>query len=123
MQFGANTVGAASGRADGETSMMAADTLERLEIKRGDYVIKVNNRKILDGVMETIGLGGEENAGKRLTVMRAIDKLDRLGPEGVHLLLTKGRRDESGDFTKGAELTDEAAGRVMSIFSARDIGN
>ena len=59
--------------------MMAADCLEALGIKRGDYVIKVNNRKVLDGVMEAIGLGGEENAGRRLTVLRAIDKLDRLG--------------------------------------------
>jgi len=116
-------VGSASPAADAEMCMMAADTMEALGIPRGSYVVKVNNRKILDGVMESIGLGGEENAGKRLTVMRAIDKLDRLGPEGVHLLLTKGRRDQSGDFTKGAELTDEAAGRVMSIFSARDIGN
>src|SRR5436309_8370097 len=123
MQFDADTVGSSSPAADAEICMMAADTMEALGIPRGSYVVKVNNRKILDGVMESIGLGGEENAGKRLTVMREIDKLDRLGPEGVHLLLTKGRRDQSGDFTKGAELTDEAAGRVMSIFSARDIGN
>ena len=56
-------------------------------MKRGDYVIKVNNRKVLDGVMEAIGLGGADNAGRRLTVLRAIDKLDRLGPEGVRALL------------------------------------
>ena len=60
--------------------MMAADCLEALGIARGDYVIKVNNRKVLDGVMEAIGLGGEANAGRRLIVLRAIDKLDRLGP-------------------------------------------
>ena len=84
--------------------MMAADTMEALGIKRGDYVIKVNNRKVLDGVMEAIGLGGEDKAGKRLTVLRAIDKLDRLGPEGVRQLLGTGRKDESGDFTKGAGL-------------------
>src|ERR1700732_1666754 len=104
MQFDADTVGAASVAADAELCMMAADTLEKLGIKRGDYVIKVNNRKVLDGVMEAIGLGGEENAGRRLTVMRAIDKLDRLGPEGVQSLLGKGRKDESGDFTSGANL-------------------
>ena len=63
--------------------MMAADTMEALGIPRGSYVVKVNNRKVLDGVMESIGLGGEENAGRRLTVLRAIDKLDRLGGEGV----------------------------------------
>ena len=62
--------------------MMAADTLERVGIPRGDYVIKVNNRKVLDGVMEAIGLGGDDKAGQRLTVLRAIDKLDRLGRGG-----------------------------------------
>ena len=82
MQFDADTVGAATPAADAEMCMMAADALEALGIERGQYVMKVNNRKVLDGVMESIGLGGEENAGKRLTVLRAIDKLDRLGNGG-----------------------------------------
>src|ERR671919_1654838 len=81
MQFDADTVGAATMAADAEICMMAADTMEALGIQRGQYVVKVNNRKILDGVMESVGLGGEENVGKRLTVLRAIDKLDRLGVE------------------------------------------
>jgi histidyl-tRNA synthetase len=105
MQFDADTVGSASPAADAEICMMAADAMEALGIKRGDYVIKVNNRKILDGVMEAIGLGGDENASRRLTVLRAIDKLDRLGPDGVRQLLGPGRKDESGDFTKGAGLS------------------
>ena len=113
MQFDADTVGSASPAADAEICMMAADTMERLGFKRGEYVVKVNNRKVLDGVMESIGLGGEENAGKRLTVLRAIDKLDRLGPDDVHLLLTTGRKDESGDFTKGAGLNEEHATKVL----------
>ncbi|MFL0692238.1 MAG: histidine--tRNA ligase [Agrobacterium tumefaciens] len=104
MQFDADTVGAPGVQADAEMCMMMADTLEALGIKRGDYVIRVNNRKVLDGVMEAIGLGGEENAGRRLNVLRAIDKLDKFGPEGVKLLLGEGRKDESGDFTKGAQL-------------------
>ena len=107
MQFDADTVGAASVAADAEMCMMAADTLERLGIARGQYVIKVNNRKVLDGVMEAIGLGGEENAGRRLTVLRAIDKLDRLRWEGVEQLLGSGRTDDSGDFAKGAGLTPD----------------
>jgi histidyl-tRNA synthetase len=118
MQFDADTVGAASVAADAEICMMAADTLERVGIKRGDYVIKVNNRKVLDGVMEAIGLGGEENAGKRLAVLRAIDKLDRLGPDGVHQLLGRGRKDESGDFTKGADLEEWQIARVLHYTSA-----
>src|SRR5207344_2729289 len=106
MQFDADTVGSASPAADAEICMMAADTMEALGIPRGSYVVKVNNRKVLDGVLEAIGLGGEQNAGRRLTVLRAIDKLDRLGRGGVGALLGPGRKDESGDFTKGAQLDD-----------------
>ncbi len=101
MQVDADTVGAASPAADAEMCMMAADTLEELGIKRGQYVIKVNSRKVLDGVMEAIGVTDEH---QKLTVLRAIDKLDRLGIEGVRLLLGPGRTDESGDFAKGAGL-------------------
>jgi histidyl-tRNA synthetase len=119
MQFDADTVGSASMAADAEICMMAADTMERLGIPRGQYVVKVNNRKVLDGVLESIGLGGEENAGKRLTVLRAIDKLDRLGPEGVRLLLGEGRKDESGDFTKGARLQSNAIDKVLNYTAAK----
>src|ERR687887_1770868 len=90
MQFDADTVGSASMAADAEVCMMIADTMEALGIPRGSYVVKVNNRKVLDGVLEAIGIGGEENAGKRLTVLRAIDKLDRLGVKGVSDLLGEG---------------------------------
>jgi histidyl-tRNA synthetase len=112
MQFDADTVGAASMAADAEMCMLAADTMEALGIPRGSYVVKVNNRKILDGAMDALEIPAE----KRLTTMRAVDKLDRLGIEGVRLLLGKGRKDESGDFTKGAELTDsQIAGIVAAI--------
>jgi histidyl-tRNA synthetase len=120
MQFDADTVGAAGVQADAEMCMMMADTLEALGIKRGDYVIRVNNRKVLDGVMEAIGLGGEENAGRRLGVLRAIDKLDKFGPEGVKLLLGAGRKDESGDFTKGAGLDDTQIGKVLFFVGIKD---
>jgi histidyl-tRNA synthetase len=101
MQFDADTVGAPTPAADAEMCMMAADTMEALGIKRGSYVVKVNNRKVLDGVRDALGIGDD---GQWLTVMRAIDKLDRLGIEGVKQLLGDGRKDESGDFTKGAGL-------------------
>jgi histidyl-tRNA synthetase len=117
MQFDADTVGSASPAADAEICMMAADTMEALGIPRGSYVVKVNNRKVLDGVLEAIGLGGEANAGKRLTVLRAIDKYDRLGIEGVRQLLGAGRKDESGDFTKGAGLSDEQNLRIRTYLS------
>ena len=122
MQFDADTVGSASPAADAEMCMMAADTMEALGIPRGQYVVKVNNRKVLDGVMESIGLGGDDNAGKRLTVLRAIDKLDKFGPEGVRLLLGEGRKDESGDFTKGAGLAGEAIEQVIAFTEGKPAG-
>jgi histidyl-tRNA synthetase len=120
MQFDADTVGAASMAADAEMCMLAADTMEALGIPRGSYVVKVNNRKVLDGLLESLDVSGEANAAKRLVVLRAVDKLDRLGPDAVFYLLTEGRRDESGDFTKGAGLTSAQADNVMRFlgFSA-----
>jgi len=119
MQFDADTVGAPGVSADAEMCMLMSDTLEAVGIKRGDYVIKVNNRKVLDGVMEAIGLAGDENAARRLIVLRAIDKLDRLGPEGVAALLGAGRKDESGDFTKGAGLEAKAIETILAFTSAK----
>jgi histidyl-tRNA synthetase len=119
MQFDADTVGAASPAADAEMCMMMADCLEALGIKRGDYVVKFNNRKALDGVMEVIGLGGDENVARRLIVLRAIDKLDRLGPAGVHSLLGHGRKDESGDFTKGAGLDEIQTKQLVEFLLAK----
>jgi histidyl-tRNA synthetase len=113
MQFDADTIGSASPAADAENCMMAADTMEALGIARGRYVVKVNNRKVLDGLLESLGVGGEENVGKRLSVLRAIDKLDRLGAGGVADLLGQGRKDESGDYTKGAGLDRAQTDNVL----------
>jgi len=112
MQFDADTVGSASPAADAEMCMMAADTMEALGIPRGSYVVKVNNRKVLDGVRDVIGITDD---GQWLTVMRAIDKLDRLGVAGVQQLLGDGRKDESGDFTKGAGLSRADIVLVTSV--------
>jgi len=119
MQFDADTVGAASPAADAEMCMMAADALEALGIERGDYVIKVNSRKVLDGVMEAIGVTDER---QKLMVLRAIDKLDRLGVDGVRQLLGPGRKDESGDFTKGAGLGDASIETIVGAFVTASSG-
>ena len=113
-QFDADTVGAESVAADAEMCMLAADTMEALGIPRGQYVIKVNNRKVLDGLLEGIGLT-EQNASQRLIVLRALDKHDRLGGIGVAQLLGPGRKDESGDFTQGAGLSDDQASQLVSF--------
>jgi histidyl-tRNA synthetase len=120
MQFDADTVGSSSPAADAEMCMMAADTMEAIGIPRGSYVVKVSNRKVFDGLLLGIGLAGEENEQRRLTVLRAIDKLDRLGAEGVRQLLGKGRKDESGDFTKGAMLAEDQINLVLLQLTGPD---
>ncbi|MCC5972206.1 MAG: histidine--tRNA ligase [Pararhodobacter sp.] len=122
-QCDADTVGAASVVADAEICAMLADCLEAVGIARGDYVVRVNNRKVLNGVMEAAGVldpaDPERFAAERGIVLRAIDKLDRLGEGGVRALLGAGRKDESGDFTKGAGLGDAQADIVLAFTDAR----
>jgi len=113
MQFDADTVGAPTMAADAEMCMLAADTMEALGIPRGSYIVKVNSRKILDSAMDALQIPAE----KHLTTMRAIDKLDRLGIDGVKMLLGKGRKDDSGDFTKGAELTDSQIAGIVAVIT------
>ncbi|MDZ4312326.1 MAG: histidine--tRNA ligase [Cypionkella sp.] len=118
-QCDADTVGSASVAADAEICAMLSDALEIVGIPRGDYVVKVNNRKVLNGVMEVAGVLDPSDPSKfeaeRGIVLRAIDKLDRLGLEGVRALLGAGRKDESGDFTKGAGLSEHAVEKIMSF--------
>ena len=122
-QCDADTVGSASVAADAEICAMLSDALETVGIPRGDYVVKVNNRKVLNGVMEVAGLAGDDKEAERGIVLRAIDKIDRLGEDGVRALLGAGRKDESGDFTKGAGLSEAQADVVMGFTSAkRDTG-
>ncbi len=122
-QCDADTVGSGSVAADAEICAMLSDALETVGIPRGDYVVKVNNRKVLNGVMEVAGLAGDDKEAERGIVLRAIDKIDRLGDDGVRALLGAGRKDESGDFTKGAGLSEAQAEVVMGFTSAkRDTG-
>ncbi|TFL20106.1 histidine--tRNA ligase [Jannaschia formosa] len=123
-QCDADTVGTASVAADAEICAMLADVLERVGIARGDYIVRVNNRKVLNGVMEVAGVFDPSEpdrfARERGIVLRAIDKLDRLGKDGVGQLLTKGRLDESGDFTEGAGLTQHQAATILTFLSTND---
>ncbi|KJZ18819.1 histidine--tRNA ligase [Loktanella sp. S4079] len=126
-QCDADTVGASTVAADAEICAMLSDTLEVVGIPRGDYVVRVNNRKVLNGVMEVAGVldptDPDRFAAERGIVLRAIDKLDRLGVDGVRALLGEGRKDDSGDFTKGAGLAAEQAEIVMGFMEAkRDTG-
>jgi histidyl-tRNA synthetase len=120
IQFDADTVGTASMAADAEFCMLMADALEALGLARGEYTIKVNNRKVLNGMLDMIGVPeGPQGDATRLTVLRAMDKLDRLGIKGVGQLLGGGRKDESGDFTKGAGLPTKDIDRVLGFLDAQ----
>ncbi|MBP8245531.1 MAG: histidine--tRNA ligase [Phenylobacterium sp.] len=114
-QCDADTVGSARPEADAEIIAMAADGLMAAGLPAGAYVIKINNRKLLNGLLATAGVTTE---GQKLAVLRAVDKLDRLGPDGVRLLLGEGRKDESGAFTKGAGLGTAAAEAVLAFTAA-----
>jgi histidyl-tRNA synthetase len=117
-QFDADTVGAGSVAADAELCMLAADTLEALGVKRGDYVVKVNSRKWLDGQKAANPELAAIPTTKWLQVLRAIDKLDRLGVESVRALLGKGRRDASGDVTEGAGLSQSASDAIIGVLTS-----
>jgi histidyl-tRNA synthetase len=122
-QCDADTVGTPTVAADAEICMMLADAFDAVGIARDDVIIRINNRKVLNGVMQAIGVydpaDPEANEATRGSVLRAIDKLDRLGEDGVRLLLGAGRRDESGDYTKGAALSAEQSDIIMGFVSAR----
>ncbi|WP_406721224.1 histidine--tRNA ligase [Thioclava litoralis] len=122
-QCDADTVGSGTVAADAEICGMLSTALEAVGIPRGDYLVRVNNRKVLNGVMEVAGVLDPSDPTRfeeeRGTVLRAIDKFDKFGEEGVRLLMGPGRLDESGDFTKGAGLTPEQCDIVMGFMSAK----
>ncbi|KIC22870.1 MULTISPECIES: histidine--tRNA ligase [unclassified Leisingera] len=116
-QCDADTVGTASMAADAEICAMLSDTLETVGIPRGDYLVRVNNRKVLNGVLEAMGLG--DGDAKRDDVLRTIDKFDKVGEAGVRELLTKGRLDASGAFIDGVGLSDDQAAPVLAFLTSK----
>ena len=116
-QCDADTVGTASMAADAEICAMLSDTLETVGIPRGDYLVRVNNRKVLNGVLEAMGLG--DDLAARDNVLRTIDKFDKVGEQGVRELLTKGRLDASGAFTDGVGLSDDQAEPVIAFLTSK----
>ncbi len=124
VQFDADTVGADSPAADAEFCMLAPDVMEKLGIPRGSYRMRVNNRKLIDGVLERSGIDpiAEASLQRRLIVLRAIDKIDRLGRTGVEQLLGQGRKDEFGRLHRGRqarERSDRPHPRLCDDASAR----
>jgi histidyl-tRNA synthetase len=115
VQCDADTVGSARPEADAEIIAMAVAGYAAAGLPRAAYRLKINNRKLLNGLLTAAGVAGE---GQKLAVLRAVDKLDRLGIEGVQRLLGEGRLDESGAFTRGAGLAAAAIDSVLAFVSA-----
>ncbi|MEM8836292.1 MAG: histidine--tRNA ligase [Planctomycetota bacterium] len=122
-QFDFDAVGVSGPAADAEVACIMCDALQALDFEPGDFVIRVNNRKVLLGVLASAGIDDGDLGDPRSkpgTVLRAIDKLDRLGLPGVVELLGPGREDETGDFTEGAHLDDAQIERVRAFLSIAD---
>ncbi|GLQ21098.1 histidine--tRNA ligase [Algimonas porphyrae] len=118
-QCDADTVGAGGAVADAEMIMVAAEIARAAGLRDDQYAVRVNNRKLLDGILEASGVPNTDaGATQRLQVLRAIDKLDRLGEDGVEALLGEGREDESGDYTQGARLTAHGIKAVLGFTTA-----
>ncbi len=113
-QCDADIIGSPRPEADAEIIATLSNGLAATGIDKSKFVVKVSNRKLLDGLLFEIGVDPSDNF-KRLTILRAVDKLDRLGEDGVALLLGAGRKDASGDFTKGAGLDDNAIAKVIAF--------
>ena len=120
VQCDADTVGSDRPEADAEIIAMACEGLRAAGLAGDQAVIRVSNRKLFDGLFEA---GGVTDPIQKLTALRAIDKFDRLGWKGVSALLGEGRLDESGDYTKGANLPLSVAATIEAFLaSAGDAG-
>ena len=122
-QCDADTVGAHSAVSDAEMCIMLSTIIEKIGIKKDKYIIKLNNRKILNGILEAVGIinKSENLNSSNLSemVLRSIDKIDRLGLQGIKDLLGVGRRDDSGDFTTGANLKEEQINHIMQFVTMK----
>ena len=132
-QCDADTVGAASVAADAEICAMLADTLEAVGIERGDYIVRVNNRKVLEGILQnvfgtvdavsTLISTDQDQSEVRANVLRTVDKYDKIGAEGVRQLLTTGRTDQSGAEIEGVGLSARQAEQIVLFLDARRRSN
>jgi histidyl-tRNA synthetase len=102
LQFDADYVGTKSLRADAELCVMVSEILEKCGLNKEEYIIKISSRKITEELFKKINIDNNE---QKLIALRALDKIDRLGWDGVKQLLGEGRKDKSGDFTQGANLS------------------
>ena len=101
LQFDADYVGTKNLQADAELCILISEILEKCGLDKKDYTVKISSRKFTDKIFEQLKIKSKEQIS---TTLRALDKIDRLGWEEAKKLLGEGRKDKSGDYTKGANL-------------------
>ena len=101
LQFDADYVGTKNLQADAELCVLISEILEKCGLDKADYIVKISSRKFTEKLFEQLKITSKDQIS---TTLRALDKTDRLGWEEVKKLLGEGRKDKSGDYTKGANL-------------------
>ena len=104
LQFDADYVGTKNLQADAELCVLISEILEKCGLDKADYIVKISSRKFTDKLFEQLKITSKDQIS---TTLRALDKTDRLGWEEVKKLLGEGRKDKSGDYTKGANLKND----------------
>ena len=104
LQFDADYVGTRNPQADAELCVLISEILEKCGLDKNDYTVKISSRKFTDRLFEELKIKSKDQIS---TILRALDKIDRLGWEEAKKLLAEGRKDKSGDYTEGAKLKDE----------------
>ena len=120
LQFDADYIGTKNLMADAELCVLISEILEKCGLTKKDYNIKFSTRKLTDELFDNLEINSSD---RRLKILRSLDKLDRLGWAEVEKLLKKGRKDKSGDFTTGADLTKDQIKKIRAIFKEKEWPN
>ena len=120
LQFDADYIGTSNLFSDAELCFLISEILKSCGLEKSEFIIKISNRKLSKGLLEKLSITDEQ---KQSITLRAIDKLDRVGTEGVQYLLGKGRKDKSGDFTKGAELEETQVNEIINFLNIKNLSD
>ena len=116
LQFDADYVGTKNLQADAELCVLISEILEKCGLDKKDYTVKISSRKLTDKLFQKLKITSKEQIS---TTLRALDKIDRLGWEGAKKLLGEGRKDKSGDYTKGANLSNDQIKIIESTLRSK----
>ncbi len=111
VQFDLDSVGTPSTAADTEIICGMFDTLKALGFER--FRVRFSDRKVLNSLLDFAGVGH----GLAHTVFRILDKLDKIGVDGVSAELTTGRVDISGDKIPGLGLSEVQVSRIKQFLA------